>query len=155
MSSRLRERGAHIGVLLVAAERRFNDELVGALHRAGFRDIRPGHGAVFANIDAGGTRATELASRARMTKQSMGELVADLERKGYVERRSDPTDARALLVVLSDRGRRVDAAADRVIGRLEAVYAAELGERRFAALRSALADFVAVSAEASPPQPGR
>ena len=142
MSSRVRERGAHVGALLVAAERRFNGELVGALHRAGFADIRPGHGAVFANIDAAGTRATELASRARMTKQSMGELVADLERKGYVERRPDPNDARASLVVLTERGRRVDAAADRLIARIEAAYARELGPRRFAALRAALADLV-------------
>ena len=142
MSSRLRERGAHVGALLVAAERRFNEELVGALHRAGFTDIRAGHGAVFSNIDAHGTRSTELAVRARMTKQSMGELVADLERKGYVERRRDPRDARASLVALTERGRRVDAAADRVIGRIEAAYARELGPRRFAALRAALADLV-------------
>ena len=145
MSTRLRDRGAHVGALLVAAERRFNEELVGALHRAGFADIRPGHGALFSNIDAEGTRATELASRARMTKQSMGELVADLEGKGYVERRPDPKDARAALVVLTERGRRVDAAADRVIGRIEAAYARELGPRRFAALRAALADLVAKS----------
>ena len=40
-----------------------------------------------------------------MTHQSMGELVARLERGGWVERRPDPTDGRARLVCLTASGR--------------------------------------------------
>jgi DNA-binding MarR family transcriptional regulator len=138
MSSRLRARGRHIGVLLVAAERAFNDELVGRLHQRGYRDIRPGHGAVFANLDAEGTRATVLATRAGMTKQSIGELISDLEEKGYVERRPDPSDRRARIVVPTRRGIAVDRAADEIIARIESNYERRLGSASFRRLRSNL-----------------
>ena len=118
----------------MAAERRFNRDLIAALRAKGFRDIRPAHGAVFANVDEAGTRPSELARRADMTKQAMGELIADLESKGYVERRRDPNDGRAHLVVLTERGRRVDAAADEAIGAIEAEYVRRLGRARFDAL---------------------
>jgi DNA-binding MarR family transcriptional regulator len=138
MSSRLRRRGRHIGALLVAAERAFNDELVTRLHRRGFRDIRPSHGAVFANLDSDGTRVTVLAERAGMTKQSMGELVADLEEKGYVERRPDPHDRRARVVVPTARGIAVDRVADEIIERIEREYERRLGAHGLARLRASL-----------------
>src|ERR1700747_1273074 len=65
------------------------------LAEAGFGDIRPAHTAVFQHIDADGSRLTDLAERAQITKQSMGYLVDFLEQRGYLERRSDPTDRRA------------------------------------------------------------
>lgn len=51
-----------------------------------------------------GMRLTELAAGAGMTKQSMGELVDQMEASGYVERVRDPTDGRARLVRLTPRG---------------------------------------------------
>jgi DNA-binding MarR family transcriptional regulator len=127
-----------VGGLLLEAQRRFNEELVGRLHRRGFETIKPSHGAVFANIDVEGTRASELARRAGMTKQSMGELIADLEAKGYVERRSDPRDRRARVVVLTAAGREVDRAADSIIGAMERAYAKRLGDRGLAELKALL-----------------
>jgi DNA-binding PadR family transcriptional regulator len=67
--------------------------------------------------------------RARMTKQSMTELVAHLERHGYVERVPDPADGRAKLVRATERGREVyaiarDATRD-VQDRLDARLAAD------------------------------
>ena len=138
VSSGVRQRSTHIGALLLEAQRRFNDELVGRLHRRGFTTIKPSHGAVFANIDVEGTRATALASRAGMTKQSMGELIADLEAKGYVERRPDPRDRRARVVVLTTAGKEVDRAADEIIGRIERAHERRLGERRFRELKELL-----------------
>jgi DNA-binding MarR family transcriptional regulator len=71
---------------------------------AGFDDLRVAHGAVFRNISASGSGITELAARARMTKQSMAELVAYLQGHGYVEVAPDPDDRRGKLVRLTDRG---------------------------------------------------
>ena len=82
------------------------DELVERLQTAGYADITAAHHPVFENLDPGGTRLTVLAERTRMTHQSMGELVATLERRGYVERRPDPADGRARLVGLTAKGRR-------------------------------------------------
>jgi DNA-binding MarR family transcriptional regulator len=78
-----------------------------------------------------------------MTKQSMGELVDDLEKRGYVERRPDPTDRRARLVALTDRGRAQARAGLRMIGRLERESRERLGEARYAALLEALDDLAA------------
>ena len=75
---------------------RIVDGVVGA----GFPQ-KPSHSAVFAQIRAEGSRLTELARGANMTPQAMGELVDELEALGYVERRPDPTDRRAKLIVLT------------------------------------------------------
>src|SRR5260370_14773669 len=74
------------------------------LAAAGFDDLRPAHTAVFQHIEAGGSRLTDLAERAQITKQSMGYLVDDLEQRGYLERRPDPSDRRAAPLSLTDRG---------------------------------------------------
>jgi|GEM_PF-218141 len=70
----------------------------------GFDDLRIAHGAVFRNISAGGSRISDLAARSRMTKQSMAELVAYLQKRGYVDVSPDPDDRRGKLVTLTKRG---------------------------------------------------
>ncbi|GAB89191.1 MarR family winged helix-turn-helix transcriptional regulator [Gordonia rhizosphera] len=78
---------------------RIVDGVVGA----GFPQ-KPSHSAVFAQISPEGSRLSTLARGAGMTPQAMGELVDELEELGYVERRPDPTDRRAKLIVLTPRG---------------------------------------------------
>lgn len=131
-------RQEHIGRLLLAGTRRFDEDLTARLHARGYRDIRPAHSAVFAHLDRDGTRPSELARRAGMTKQSMGELLADLEEKGYVVRRDDPSDQRAKVVVLTEAGVRLDREAARAIGEIERAYRRRLGPDRLEALRTTL-----------------
>lgn len=71
-----------------------------------FPGLRPAHLLVFQTLDhpPAGTRLTELAERAQMTAQSMGELIDTLERGGYVQRIPDPADRRAKLICYTDRG---------------------------------------------------
>jgi DNA-binding MarR family transcriptional regulator len=80
------------------------DDLVARLHAAGYHDITAAHQSVFENIDRDGTRLTTLAERSGITHQSMGELVQALERAGYLHRRPDPTDRRARLIHLTEKG---------------------------------------------------
>ena len=61
----------------------------------------------------------EIASRARLTKQTITTLVRLCERDGLVERTPDPEDGRATIVTLTARARRFEPAAERVLGRLE------------------------------------
>ena len=84
-------------------------KIVDGVVGAGFPQ-KPSHSAVFAQIKADGSRLTDLARGANITPQAMGELVDELEDLGYVERRPDPTDRRAKLIVLTDRGRQSIAA---------------------------------------------
>jgi DNA-binding MarR family transcriptional regulator len=99
---------------------------------------KPSHSAVFAQINPMGSRLTELARGANMTPQAMGELVDELEALGYVERRPDPTDRRAKLIVLTDRGRACVAAGIATIDGIEDRITATLGERGHRQLRTLL-----------------
>jgi DNA-binding MarR family transcriptional regulator len=104
----------------------------------GYTDIRPGHGCVFGNIDPDGSRLTDLAGRAGMTKQSVGEVTSDLEQRGYLERVPDPADRRAKIIRLTDRGREAHAIGRGLIEDIERDWADRFGTEDVAALRVAL-----------------
>ena len=129
--------------LLLEAHRTLGGELLEGLNERGYPDVRPGHAALFMNIDRRtGTRLTELARRAHMTKQGMMLLVDELEERGYVRRVPDPEDARAKLVRLTARGRNYVAEARRAMAAVESRARRELGWRRYAAFRTALEELV-------------
>jgi DNA-binding MarR family transcriptional regulator len=131
----------NIGRLLLRAQRDFDAELNARLREQGYPDVRLAHSALFAHIDSNGTRSSELAERAGMTKQGMGQLVADLEEKGYVERVEDPADRRAKLVRLTKKGWQHIRDARVIIGEIEEAYAQRLGDGRLETLRAILKDF--------------
>jgi DNA-binding MarR family transcriptional regulator len=124
--------------LLDAAFDEFAGEMADRIAAAGFADIRPGHGCVFGNIDPEGSRLTDLAERANLTKQSVAEVASDLEQRGYLERVPDPDDGRAKIIRLTARGREARAIGRRLIDDIERDWAARYGEERVAALRDAL-----------------
>jgi DNA-binding MarR family transcriptional regulator len=124
--------------LLAVAFDDFCEGLERRLADTPYNDIRISHGCVFGNIDPDGTRLTELAERARMTKQSVGEVTSDLEQRGYVERVPDPTDGRAKIIRLTERGRDAQALGVGLIDELEQEWAERFGAERVAALREAL-----------------
>ncbi|HEV2476311.1 MAG TPA: MarR family transcriptional regulator, partial [Candidatus Dormibacteraeota bacterium] len=84
----------------------------------GFADLRPAHSVVFMNLDPEGTRISDLARRAQMTKQSMGALVSHLERTGYVSVSRDPRDHRAKLVRRTKKGLANEVPARRNVARI-------------------------------------
>jgi DNA-binding MarR family transcriptional regulator len=110
----------------------------------GFEDIREGHGCVFGFIDLEhGSRLTDLAARSGVTKQAVGEAVAELERKGYLERVPDPEDGRAKIIKPTPRG--VDAALTgrRLFAQVENDWAERYGEERVASLRECAEEIAA------------
>jgi len=110
---------------------------------AGFSDLRPSHGNVLEPLSyVDGQRLNELAARAGMTPQSMGELVDDLESRGYVERRADPADRRAKRVHLTEKGRATRAVAAQAVTEMEAGLEALLGDPTYLRLRSMLTQIV-------------
>ena len=99
---------------------------------------------MFQVLDADGSRVTELASRAGMTKQAMGELVRHLEAAGYLRRQPDPRDGRASLVRPTRRGWECIATARRIAADLERELAERWGEAPLEELRAGLAGLTAV-----------
>lgn len=124
----------HLGIKLRQSHDTFMASVFERLAEQGFDDMRPAHAQVFQNLKEGGVRLTELARAAGIAPQSMGALVDDLERLGYVERVGDPQDRRAALIRPTDRGRAEVRAARRVIASVERQWARAVGEERFAAL---------------------
>ncbi len=108
------------------------------LAEAGFDDFTPAQARVLQRVGPDGTRLTELAEQAQITKQTAGFLVDQLEKAGYVTREPDPSDRRARLVCLAEQARAAQPVAARVVAEVEAEWEAHLGKRRMAQLRQAL-----------------
>jgi DNA-binding MarR family transcriptional regulator len=119
--------------------RALENEVLARMAVAGYDDITLAQARVFQRVNAGGSRLTELAEAAQVTKQTAVFLVDQLERAGYVERRPDPSDGRARLVCVAPRGAQAAAAAAEVVAEVEARWTEHLGSTRTAQLRAALA----------------
>lgn len=130
----------NLGILLRIPLQEVVRRVSAGLAEAGFDDLRPAHTAVFQHIEAGGSRLTDLAERAQITKQSMGYLVDDLEQRGYLERKPDPSDRRAALICLTDRGWAQIHAALATIATLEQEWTRALGKQRMQQLRQLLTE---------------
>lgn len=117
-----------------------NSQIYKGIEAAGFTDLRPAHYSVFQHILPGGSRTTDMAERARITKQSMGYLVEGLEKQGYVEQMPDPGDGRARLVRLTERGLAVNRLAGEILQQTEAEWAKKLGKNKMQKLRHLLTD---------------
>jgi DNA-binding MarR family transcriptional regulator len=134
-----RDARPNIGILLRGPYQEVVRRIAEELADAGFDDVRPAHTAVFQHIKAEGSRLSELAQSAQITKQSMGYLVDYLEERGYVERQADRSDRRASLILLTERGWNQVRAALAIIAGIEEEWARCLGARDMEQLRKHLA----------------
>ena len=132
------ERQIPSSLLMFINHRAAEDRIFAAVTAGGLAGVTRAQARLLAGIDAEGTRLVVLAERARTAKQTANALVNGLEEAGYVERVPDPTDGRARLVRLTDRGRAGLPHAHAEEARIEAEWEAQLGRRRMQALRKAL-----------------
>jgi DNA-binding MarR family transcriptional regulator len=116
-----------------------------AFTEAGYGDLRPAHMSIMQHVDhpPRGTRISELAERAQMTKQSMGQLVSDMASLGYVELVPDPVDRRAKIVRLTDSGWEMHEAAGEIGKSLEKDWGGRIGADNFDQLRRLLKQLIA------------
>ncbi|MFJ8545557.1 MarR family winged helix-turn-helix transcriptional regulator [Streptomyces sp. NPDC093586] len=105
----------------------------------GFEGLRPAHGFAFARLAPDGATVTDLAAHLGVTKQAASQLVDELVRKGYAERRPHPADARARLVVLTERGRACTRAAEEAAAEAVRGWTDVIGEDEVRALYGLLA----------------
>ncbi|MGC4866068.1 MarR family winged helix-turn-helix transcriptional regulator [Micromonospora sp. DT53] len=141
--STLKEQDPDLGILAVQLAGRVQREIFRRSAEQGFDDVRPRHGAVLAYLDAEGTRPGELARLAGRNKQTMGAILDELERLGYVRRAPDPADRRAKLIVPTERGLSLMAASDGFVRQIEQKLADTLGPDRYRDFRDALVRGVA------------
>ena len=139
---RQEHQGANTVAMLGQAYSLLGFQIVDGVVAAGYPQ-KPKHSAVFAQIDPKDSRLVDLARRANMSPQAMGELVDELEELGYVTRRPDPTDRRAKLVVLTARGRKAVNAGKEVVGGLETRITEMLGDEGHQTLRRLLVRLLA------------
>lgn len=131
-------RSGNAGRVLALASRRFAREALGLIHRDGFRDVGEALITLLRNLDLAGTRLTELAARARMTKQSMRELVDRAQALDLVARVSDPLDARAKTIAFTPRGLAMLAAFGQAIAITESAAEQAVGAAFVARTKAAL-----------------
>jgi DNA-binding MarR family transcriptional regulator len=128
-----------LGILLALAYQEFVRELREAHAKEGFGDTGRSDGYVFRALATRPMTVSDLAVRLGISKQGAGQIIDDMQQRGYVERRSDPSDGRARLVYLSGRGEAALASARRFHQRYERRLARAHGPELVATLRVALA----------------
>jgi DNA-binding MarR family transcriptional regulator len=123
---------------LLDASRAIDGEIEEALRDRGVWELRSSQARNLLLVDRTGTRLSELAHRAGITKQRMMQVVDELQLKGFVRRTPDPEDARAKVVRLTAKGLRHRAEARRALLAVEARARRQLGGRRYDQLASML-----------------
>jgi DNA-binding MarR family transcriptional regulator len=140
----------HIAMLLEFANRRLRRDL----NRAGgprYPTLRGSHFRILQLIPDGGSRVTDLAERALMTKQALGQLVDHLQSEGFVESLQLPQDRRVRLVRRTAKGTEARNIAIEVIANVEEEWKAEVGERRYATMRAVLRELADADVRATMP----
>ena len=126
-----------LGTLMFVSYRAMDERVMRAIREAGY-DVTPAQARLAQRIADDGSRLTDLAESAQVTKQTASLLVAALEREGFVERLPDPEDGRARLIRLTERGRSASRQAMQVVLGVEGEWTEHLGEELAGRLREAL-----------------
>jgi len=127
-----------IGALLRQPLQVVRQRMLEGLHAHGFDDLEAAHLVVLQYPGPHGLRPSELAARVGMTKQAVNYQLGQLERLGYLARRSDPDDQRSKRIALTERGYAVIPVIREAVADVETAWSRELGPERFAELRNLL-----------------
>ena len=131
-------RGPYIGSMMRTTVNWVMDRIYDHVAATGFDDLGRAHVRLFRYPTAEGVRPSELAERLQVSKQSVNDLLRDLEARGYLVLEPDPADGRARVVHLTERGRALEDASYEGAEAAQQLIADRLGVRRFAQLRDAL-----------------
>jgi DNA-binding MarR family transcriptional regulator len=131
------------GFLLAKAAQHWNELLAAAFAREGFADVRPAYGSVLLPLFAeDNQRIGTLTRQARVSKQTMTSMLAQMERDGLVERTPDPGDRRATIIRLAARGLAFQPVARRVLAELDARVAAAIPAGALATTHDTLKELI-------------
>ena len=125
--------------------------MVRQAHEHGYTEVKQAHNMVFGFLSTDGARTSDLAARAGITRQSMGEIVRDLVALGIVAMEPDPLDGRAKLVTYTPKGLELTTGGFEHILDLEERFTERFGPDGYEQVREAL-EWVVELLESDPPQ---
>jgi DNA-binding MarR family transcriptional regulator len=133
----------NIGFLLAKASQRWNSLLYEKFREAKYHEVRPAYGSILIPLfEEDGLQISELAKRARLSKQTMTTLLKLMEARGLVARQPDQQDARASRIYLTEYGRRFKSVAVRVLGEMDELLGRRLSKRDISILRRCLRELM-------------
>lgn len=144
-------RPVDLGILLALAYQQLVEQLRASLAEQGFDDLGRWDGYVFRQLAVQPITVSVLAGRLDITKQGAAQIVEDMQRRGYLQRRPDPSDGRAQLLVLSERGAAALAAARRFHQRYERRLGREHGRNAVLAARAVLTAMAGCTGDSADP----
>ncbi|MFD7154746.1 MarR family winged helix-turn-helix transcriptional regulator [Kribbella sp. NPDC059898] len=158
MSRAQRRRPKHkpLIALVDRANRALQAEMVRKAHADGHDEVKMAHNSVFGTLHGEGARAADMAARAGITRQSMGEVIRDMVALDLLEMKADPDDGRAKVVTYSDHGMDVAWDGFEYLADLEERFEQEFGAEEYAVVRDVLdrliglLDRIAAEGQSSP-----
>jgi DNA-binding MarR family transcriptional regulator len=137
-----------IGALLRLAWQDVRERIYEGVLEDGYTDLSRAHVLLFRWPVIDGLRPSELAARNQLSKQTINDLLKDLEKRGYLKRSLDPTDGRARIVRLTERGWNLTQVISDMSFATEREWAQVIGETRYGEFRSTLCELVAYTSPA-------
>jgi DNA-binding MarR family transcriptional regulator len=132
-----------IRALLLAPSAELAAEVDKRLRKLGYPALRPGQTQLLTLVGEGGVRLTELVSAMGLPKQTLGDMIDDLEQEKLVERVPDPEHGVIKRVRLAQRGRQWAIEVKKVADATEQRWASTLGKQKAKTLRSLLEELAA------------
>jgi DNA-binding MarR family transcriptional regulator len=127
-----------VGALLRLAWLAFREQMYSKVAEAGYTDLQRAHVALFRYPTIADLRPSQLAEQAGLSKQSMNDLLRQLEAKGYIKLRPDRADRRAKRIALTDRGSELMELVRSAARQVSEEWAAVVGQDRIGDVRATL-----------------
>ena len=129
------DQAPYIGALLRLGLQMARDRIAQALNDRGLGDINQAYAPLFQYPPIDGMRPSDLAKRLAISKQALNHILGQVEKLGYIERR---TEGRGAAVYFTERGWLVLETIVATMQQLEAAWQAQIGKRRFSELKTTL-----------------
>lgn len=130
--------GPFIGALLRHAWQGVQDDIAQAVEAAGYEGVNPAHLAMFRHPGPDGSRPSELAEALMISKQSVNDLLRDLERSGFLSRQVDPSDRRGRIIQLTEKGMKLEDTVREAARSAERRLERDIGRQEFCSFKKSL-----------------
>ncbi|WP_093185188.1 MarR family winged helix-turn-helix transcriptional regulator [Sanguibacter gelidistatuariae] len=146
-------RGAELAKLLLSGFNILVDEVIVELERQGHPGVTATHEFALQAIDKGAQSASELGRSLNVSKQAAAKSIAALEDLGYLQRHSDPVDARRKTLIVTARGYEMMSVGAEAFDQLRNRLAEQVGAARLESLEEVLRSLAAPSDQESTSRP--